>query len=260
MMQIYAIPACIQNYIWILEDEQPNKVWVVDPGDGKLVQDWLNTQNKELAGILITHHHWDHVDGIEDLVSADTVVYGPGKNALPYTNHPLFHGDSLNINGILFNTLELPGHTQNHIAYLSEAKDGQPPMLFCGDILFSAGCGRLKDGTAEQLFTSLQHIKSLPDDTAIYCGHEYTLANLQFALCVEPSNRDAKAHQQHCEILRSQNKMTLPSTLKLEKLINPFLRSDQPEIMAQCKKHFHLNPKNALECFAALRKWKDNFV
>lgn len=260
MIEISALPACIQNYIWILPDEKPNRVWILDPGDSKLVKAWLRDNNKELAGVLITHHHWDHVDGVEDIISADTPVYGPGKNALPYTTHPLFQGDRLEINGLAFEVLELPGHTQNHIAYFSAARNNQAPILFCGDILFSAGCGRLKDGTAEQLYASLQRIKQLPEDTLVYAGHEYTLANLEFALCVEPGNTQTKAHQQYCEALQSQGKMTLPSNLRREKMINPFLRSDKAEIMAQCEKHFQIKPKNALECFAALRKWKDNFV
>jgi len=259
MLQISAIPACIQNYIWIFHAENSRDAWVLDPGDSALVKAWLEENDKDLAGILVTHHHWDHTDGIEDLISANTPIFGPGNSPLPYTTNPLFEGDTVDLGWLQFEVLELPGHTQNHIAYLSSAPNG-PSLLFCGDILFSAGCGRLKDGTAEQLHETLQRLKELPDDTLIYAGHEYTVANLNFALRVEPSNEDAKAHLVACQSLLEQGRRTLPTSLEREKLINPFLRTQSPEIIQECKNHFGIAPQNSIECFAALRKWKDNFA
>ena len=259
MLQISAIPACIENYIWLFHDDATDQAWVLDPGDTALVKTWLAENNKQLAGILITHHHWDHTDGVEGLLSEKTRVYGPGKSPLPFTTNPLFEGDRADIGWLNFEVLELPGHTQNHIAYLAKP-EGEAPLLFCGDILFSAGCGRIKDGTAEQLHDSLQRIKTLPANTKIYCGHEYTLANLRFALSVEPENEDILTHMDRCRKMVSQGRMTLPTTLDREKLINPFLRSQFPTVTESCENHFGKTPQTSAECFAALRKWKDNFA
>lgn len=263
MLKISSIPACIENYIWLFHSDENDHVWVLDPGDAGLVQAWLEENHKELAGVLITHHHWDHTDGVEDLLALNsgrqTPVFGPGKSPLPYTTQPLFEGDRVNIGWLDFEVLELPGHTQNHIVYLAEQSDG-PPLLFCGDVLFSAGCGRLKDGTAEQLHNSLERLKSLPDETQLYCGHEYTLANLRFALEVDPENEDARNYLHHCRELINKGERTLPSSMLIEKQVNPFLRSHIPSVMAGCEKHFGSSPQNPLDCFAALRKWKDNFA
>jgi hydroxyacylglutathione hydrolase len=260
MLQISAISACIQNYIWIFHTEIDRKVWIVDPGDSSAVNTWLKKNDKELAGVLLTHHHWDHVNGVEDIINQQTPVFGPALEPFKLTNQHLSEGDTVNIGWLNFRVLELHGHTQHHIAYLCTPEQG-PPMLFCGDILFSAGCGRLKQGTAAQLFESLNRMKmELTDDTLIYCGHEYTLDNLKFALTVEPTNGDAAAHREHCLKLRDQGLRTVPSRMDLEKRINPFLRCDKSEIISSCENHFGKKPQNPQECFAALRKWKDNFT
>lgn len=261
MLKISAIPACIENYIWLFHSDDTNQVWVLDPGDAGLVKTWLKENRKQLAGILITHHHWDHTDGVKELLSASpkTPIYGAGNSPLPYTSNLLFEGDKVDIGWLEFEVLELPGHTQNHIVYLATPADA-PPMLFSGDVLFSAGCGRLKDGTAEQLHNSLQRLKKLPSNTQLYCGHEYTLANLSFALSVEPDNQDVQNHFNRCTKLLNEGQMTLPSSIELEILINPFLRTHLPTVMTACQNKFGKTPQNSTECFAALRKWKDNFA
>jgi hydroxyacylglutathione hydrolase len=263
MLKISSIPACIENYIWLFHSDDTDHVWVLDPGDAELVQSWLEENNKTLAGLLITHHHWDHTDGIEDLLSLNSgrqvAVFGPGKTPLPYTTDFLFEGDEVDIGWLKFEALELPGHTQNHIVYLAIQDDGRP-ILFCGDVLFSAGCGRLKDGTATQLHNSLERLKSLPDETQLYCGHEYTLANLRFALEVDPENKDAQNYLKQCQDLIERGERTLPSSMAIEKKVNPFLRAHIPSVMAGCEQQFGSAPQNSLECFAALRKWKDNFA
>lgn len=264
MLKISAIPACIENYIWLFHSEDSNHAWVLDPGDANLVIAWLEKNHKELAGILITHHHWDHTDGIEEILSrysnnGNIPVFGPGKSPLPHTNNPLSEGDQVDIGWLKFIVMEVPGHTKNHIVYLAEP-EGKPPLLFSGDTLFSAGCGRLKDGTAEQLYSSLQRLMQLPENTQVYCGHEYTLANLAFALSVEPDNIQALEHRHRCQQKVQQGEMTLPSSIGLEKQINPFVRTDNRAIQQSCEKHLGISPKTPVDCFAALRKWKDNFV
>ena len=264
MLQIAAIPACIGNYIWIFHSDDKPEVWVLDPGDAEPVQDWLETNNKTLAGILITHHHWDHVDGIETLVekygSERLTIAGPAKEAYPLTNHLLSEGDRLDIGWLEFQVLEVQGHTQHHIVYLAEPKNAAP-MLFCGDTLFSAGCGRLKQGTANQLFDSLNRLaREVSDNALIYCGHEYTLDNLKFALTVEPSNIDSQNYQLQCAEKIAKGQRTVPSTMAIEKKVNPFLRCASEEIIASCEKYLNKKPNSPLECFTALRKWKDNFA
>jgi hydroxyacylglutathione hydrolase len=228
------------------------------------VEAWLAENNKKLAGILVTHHHWDHTDGVQELLSASPKgeqipVYGPGKSPLAYTTRPLFEGDKVDIGWLEFKILELPGHTQNHIVYFAQPANAAP-LLFSGDVLFSAGCGRLKDGTAEQLYDSLQRLKQLPEETLLYCGHEYTLANLRFALSVEPDNQNALDYLHLCQELVQKDAMTLPSSIGLEKLVNPFMRTDSSTVNLSCEKHFGTAPQNSVDCFAALRKWKDNFA
>ena len=264
MLQISAVPACIGNYIWIFHSDDKPGAWVLDPGDAELVQAWLETNNKTLAGIFITHHHWDHVDGIEALVaqhgSNDLIVAGPAKEPYALTNHFLSEGDRLDIGWLEFQILEVHGHTQHHIVYLAKPKNALP-MLFSGDTLFSAGCGRLKQGTANQLFDSLNRLaREVSEDTLIYCGHEYTLDNLRFALTVEPGNLDSQRYQTECTEKLATGQRTVPSTMEIEKKVNPFLRCDSEEIISSCEKYLNKKPESALECFTALRKWKDNFA
>lgn len=231
------IPAFSDNYIWLLADS--GKAWLVDPGEAAPAQSALQKHDLQLAGILVTHHHGDHVGGITELLQKFSVpVYGPSHSpANKLITHTLEPNDVISIGSCQFLILDTPGHTLDHIAYYS-AKE---KILFCGDTLFSAGCGRVFEGTYEQMYASLQKLAALHDDTQVCCAHEYTLSNLRFAEATEPDNQDIKNHISHCEWLRKQGKPTLPSTLAFEKKINPFLRcADLAE-------------------FSARREWKNHY-
>ena len=214
------IPAFSDNYIWLLV--QDGKAWVVDPGDAAPVLQVLHKKNLQLAGILVTHHHADHSGGVIELLQHCPVpVYGPCNS--PVSNlisHALQDGDLIRLGEVDFSVIAVPGHTLDHIAFYSASEKA----LFCGDTLFSAGCGRIFEGTYEQMYQSLSKLAALPDDTKVCCAHEYTLSNLRFAVAIEPSNPDVAGYQNHCEALRKENQPTLPSTVGLEKRINPFLR------------------------------------
>lgn len=220
MSQLLPIPAFSDNYIWLLAQE--GKAWVVDPGDAEPVLDTLAKEKLKLAGILITHHHDDHTGGIAELLQHfDIPVYGPHDSpACKVISQPLHDGDSIHLGSMNFSVMAVPGHTLDHIAFYSAAEK----ILFCGDTLFSGGCGRVFEGTYEQMYNSLLKLLALPDDTRICCAHEYTLSNLRFALTVEPDNQDLVEYQQRCERLRQKDQPTLPSTIQQEKRINPFLR------------------------------------
>ncbi|MGH8453671.1 MAG: hydroxyacylglutathione hydrolase [Nevskiales bacterium] len=258
MLSVSAIPALKDNYIWALRrDDHPEAV-VVDPGEVEPVQRWLEARGLTLGAILVTHHHWDHTHGIGGLRARWPVpVHGPARESQPIEalSHPLHPGDSLRVDCLdaEFKVIDIPGHTLGHIALHGEN------VLFSGDTLFSAGCGRLFEGTAEQMHDSLQRLAVLPTDTRVYCGHEYTEANLAFALTVEPDNTDAREHLARTRETRRAGKSSLPSTIGLERKINPFLRCDLPKIAqavsAQCKQPLG----TPVEVFAALRRWKDQF-
>lgn len=214
------IPAFSDNYIWLLARD--GRAWVVDPGEADPVINALAGQALRLSGILLTHHHPDHTGGITALVSRFKIpVYGPADSpASMLISHPLQNGSSIHIGDMDFSVIAVPGHTLDHIAYYSR----QEKILFCGDTLFSAGCGRIFEGTAAQMYESLRKLASLPDQTRVCCAHEYTLSNLRFAMTVEPNNKDIISYADQCEKLRAKNKATLPSTLEIEMRINPFLR------------------------------------
>ncbi len=252
--KILPLPAFSDNYIWTLRVGKD--VAVVDPGDAAVVEDYINRHDLRLTAILITHHHADHTGGVLALTArGDVRVFGPAKAEIPGVSDPVSEGDRVQLDefGINFDVLEVPGHTQTHIAYLA------PGILFPGDTLFSAGCGRLLGGTAEQLHTSLQRLASLPADTRVYCTHEYTLANLRFARAAEPRNPERDAWQQHCERERAAGRPTLPSSIAREKRINPFLRTDCDEVLDAVARHSGHRPEDAQACFAELRRWKDGF-
>lgn len=255
---VSAIPAFQDNYIWCLRRGQ--QCWVVDPGDAAPVLAWLKREQVELSGILITHHHWDHVNGIESLCThwPEIEVYGPATESIPNLTQPLRAGATVDLfDDSRLQVMEVPGHTAGHIAYFDNSAE---PRLFCGDTLFSGGCGRLFEGTAQQMHDSLQALSQLPTATLVYCTHEYTEANLRFALAVEPDNADLCNYQREVQSKRAENKMSLPSSLSRELAINPFLRTEQPQIQAAVAAHAATNPEllTSVETFRLLRLWKDN--
>lgn len=257
-MHIIPLPAFRDNYIWLLR--AGDRALVVDPGDAGPVLDYLAAEGLRLAAILVTHHHADHVGGLARLRQAcPAPVYGPFNEAIEGVDHPVGDGDTVDIAalGLNFEVLEVPGHTAGHVAYFG--RSASQPILFCGDTLFSAGCGRLFEGTPAQLARSLSRLAALPDDTAVYCTHEYTLSNLAFAGAAEPHNPERDAYAEQCAALRDAGRPTLPSSIGREKAINPFLRCDQPGIIEAVAGHTGQRPVDAVSCLAALREWKNVF-
>ena len=258
-LHIHPIPAFSDNYIWCLHNQQ--LAVVVDPGDAGPVQRYLQQQGLQLAGILVTHHHPDHIAGINTLVEnwPGIPVWGPAQERIPALTQPLQQGDRIKPPvGPELDVIEVPGHTLGHIAYYS-ANDGTGPVLFCGDTLFSSGCGRLFEGTPEQMFHSLGLFRRLPAATRIFCTHEYTLSNLKFALAVEPDNQDIQQRKADVEQLRAGQLPSLPSTLALELKVNPFLRTDQADVIEAVSRNCGARPASEAQTFARLRAWKDHF-
>ena len=256
-MHLTPIPAFTDNYIWALHDGE--RALVVDPGESEGVAAWLRRQNLRLETILITHHHPDHTGGVAALREATGAqVTGPARERMPEPLRRVGGGDEVNAMGMRFEVIDVPGHTAGHIAYYAAHAEGAP-LLFCGDTLFSGGCGRLFEGTPAQMLDSLSRLATLPDDTRVCCTHEYTLSNLRFARAVEPHNTDLAAYQRSCEALRAQNFPTLPSSIGLEKRINPFLRATQAEVVRSAQAHAPGQPTDAVSVFATLREWKNVF-
>ncbi len=234
---------------------------VVDPGDAQPVFDALAHHKLQLAAILVTHHHPDHTGGVAALHAATGAkVWGPARERIPEPFTPLVQGDIAQALGLRFEVIDVPGHTAGHIAYFLPASATQAPVLFCGDTLFSGGCGRLFEGTPAQMLASLDALAALPGDTRVCCAHEYTLANLKFARAVEPGNDELTHYNAHCESLRAQGQPTLPSQLAIERRINPFLRSREATVFRAVRAHAELSADAAeAEVFAALRQWKNDF-
>ncbi|SEO09759.1 hydroxyacylglutathione hydrolase [Pseudomonas sp. NFACC39-1] len=255
MIQISALPAFTDNYIWLLQDHATQRCAVVDPGDATPVQEWLDAHpGWVLSDILITHHHHDHVGGVQALKNAThATVYGPASENIPARDVALQDNDQLSVLGWDFDVYAVPGHTLGHIAYYHHG------LLFCGDTLFAAGCGRLFEGTPAQMHQSLSRLASLPEDTLVYCTHEYTLSNLRFAAAVEPGNPDIAARLEKVSQQRNAGVMTLPSTLALEKLTNPFLRTAETSVKQKADERNGQRNETPSEVFAALRAWKDKF-
>lgn len=232
---------------------------VVDPGDARPVLEVLQRDGLQLQAILVTHHHGDHVGGIADLVNATgAAVWGPAKEAMPTPCTPLREGDTVHALGLTLNVLDVPGHTAGHIAFYC-ADLAPAPVLFCGDTLFSAGCGRLFEGTPAQMLNSLTRLAALPGSTRVCCTHEYTLSNVKFAMEVEPDNTALQHYQAECQALRAQGLPTLPSHIAREQAINPFLRSHLPTVMASAQR-FDASMYHRLGAFATLREWKNQYV
>ena len=254
MINIEPIKAFNDNYIWLVTTNEGSIV--IDPGEADQTVNFLKENGLTLEAILITHHHFDHTGGIEDmLLFKDVDVYGPVNN-ISSINKQLMSGDLINVIGIDFQVIEIPGHTLDHIAFYSETFE--EPILFCGDTLFSGGCGRVFEGTFEQMHASILKLKSLPANTKIYAGHEYTQSNLKFALEVEPLNQKLISRYNDVQNLISIGKPTLPSTLELELEVNPFLRCQTNEVQNSVIKKFNTS-NHEDEIFKALRQWKDNF-
>ncbi len=257
MLSISPISAFSDNYIWCVAHD--GEAIIVDPGDAVPVLKYLDQHHLKLSAILITHHHYDHVGGIEALCERfpQTPVYGP-QNQCPDINHRLNHGDAITLLGHKIDVIAVPGHTLDHIAYYI-AQSSPAPSLFCGDTLFAGGCGRLFEGTAEQMLTSLGLISALPANTAVYCAHEYTLSNLRFAQVVEPENQALQERIEADTGRRAEGRPTVPSELALELLTNPFMRTGKSAVQASVNAHAALKCREEKDIFANLRKWKDDF-
>ncbi|MBF6629629.1 MAG: hydroxyacylglutathione hydrolase [Comamonas sp.] len=257
-MNLLPLPAFSDNYIWLLHDGK--QALVVDPGDASPVQAALQAHGLQLQAILVTHHHADHVGGVDQLRQATgATVYGPVYEKLP---EPVLRVDGtvrMTLLGLDWQVLEVPGHTAGHIAWYCPDAAGAP-VLFCGDTLFSGGCGRLFEGTPEQMHTSLQCLAALPHNTRVACAHEYTLSNLKFACAVEPNNAALLQYRAQCEMLRQQQRPTLPSTLARELAINPFLRCHVTQVARSAQSFAPAtDPQQPASVFAALREWKNVF-
>lgn len=261
MLKITPIPALDSNYFWVIRPSPNNQaVYVVDPGDATPVIDYLTHYQLTLAAILITHRHRDHTQGIAGLLERWPVpVYGPNSELIPHVTHTLGDGDLLKLEGIEFKIIGVPGHTWEHIAYFTPSVDDSPPLLFCGDALFAGGCGRRFDGTAEVMWDSLLTLAALPDATQIYCAHEYTQANLEFAVAVEPDNLELCARFEQVNDIRAKGGITLPSTILLEKRTNPFLRCQVAGIKIFTENRSGQTLETPAEVFGALRLIKDTW-
>ena len=255
---IMPIHAFADNYIWLIHNGR--EAVVVDPGQAEPVLEALATHQLKLTSILLTHHHQDHVGGVMQLIeTTQAVVYGPAGEKLPFCDVALHEGDQFNDAGLGLNlsVLDVPGHTAGHIAYYGHF--GNTPVLFCGDTLFAAGCGRLFEGTAAQMTISLAKFAALPTDTRVFCAHEYTLSNMRWACEVEPGNQALQRWQKTATEQRSLALPTLPSSIGQELACNPFMRARQPEVAQAAATWSQRELHTPVEVFAALREWKNNF-
>jgi hydroxyacylglutathione hydrolase len=251
MLEILPIPAFEDNYIWLINDGK--HAVVIDPGDAKPVIKWLEQSQLILDAILITHHHSDHIGGVPELIGKyGSHVYAPAKERYDFPHTALAEGDEVDLSQInlKLRVMEVPGHTLGHIAYHAH------PYLFCGDTLFSCGCGRLFEGTPAQMYQSLQRLAKLPETTQVYCTHEYTAHNINFARELDPKNIALQERQREVRILREINKPSLPSSIGLELQINPFLRCQEPAIK---KASNAINIESPLEVFTMVRNMRNHY-
>lgn len=253
-MDIQGLHAFADNYIWLLR--LGPQVFAIDPGDERPVLDYLAEERASLAAILVTHHHGDHTGGIDGLLARYSVpVFGPANEPIGGLTQPMREGDAVDLPGFpaVLRVLAVPGHTRGHLAYFGHG------VLFCGDTLFGCGCGRLFEGTAEQMWASLGKIAALPSQTRVYCAHEYTQANIRFALAVEPGNEKLIERAGRVARMRAENRATVPFTLAEEIETNPFLRCDQAEVADAARRHCGRRLSSPAEVFAVLREWKNDF-
>ncbi len=280
---IMPINAFFDNYIWAITsiessiesnresniksntEANKNTAALVDPGDAAVCIAFLEKNHLSLSTILITHHHPDHTGGIKELMAYcqqkqwPLTIYGPANENIPHCDVKLAENDVVNLAtlNVNFQVIDLPGHTAGHIAYF--ANDSIEPVLFCGDTLFSGGCGRLFEGSAEQMLNSLTKLTNLPENTKVYCAHEYTQANLKFALAVEPKNEALKNYSNKVNELRRKKLATIPTSIKVEQQINPFLRSDKSAVQTSAAQFDSNTQTTALATFTTIRRWKDQF-
>lgn len=255
MLRIQPVPAFKDNYIWLIGRPDTPRVAVVDPGDARPLLRYCAEHGLEPCAILITHHHRDHTGGVRELLCHYSVpVYGPAHETIPGLTHPLGEGAQVTLSGIglTLQVLELPGHTRAPLAYAGEG------MLFCGDTLFTGGCGYLFEGTAAQMYASLARLAALPGETQVYCGHEYTLENLNFALHVEPDNPDLRARISAARRLREQGRPTVPATIEEERRTNPFLRCHIQQVIDAAEKYAGHRLSTPDQVFTVVRRWKDD--
>ena len=256
MVEIIRISALKDNYIWLIYQPRSRCGVIVDPGEAKPVLHILKTQAIELCAIFLTHHHWDHCNGVAEILEHSNVpVYGPKKENIPVCSHLIEENDLIAIEKLetVFRVLEVPGHTLGHVAYF----DGY--NLFCGDTLFTGGCGRLFEGMTEQMLTSLKKLKNLPSQTLIYCGHEYTLANLEFAITLEAQNSTLVERLALTKRKRAEDEATVPSTIALELETNPFLRTDVPVVIEAVNRISTQKLTKEAEIFLWIRERKNQF-
>jgi len=257
-LTVTPISAFDDNYIWVISQASHSFVYVVDPGDAEVVIRHLKEHKQVLAGVLITHHHEDHTGGLERLIeysAHELEVFGPANENIAHIKTPISTQKEVTLSKLTSTAkiISVPGHTLGHIAYLIENH------LFCGDTLFSGGCGRIFEGTPTQMHHSLQALAKLPLNTQVYCAHEYTLSNLKFALAVDKENEALAAHNTYCNAQRNLGKPTLPSNIELELSINPFLRCHTRTIQRSVCSRFEVNHSDNVTIFGLLRQWKDNF-
>ena len=257
MVQIHAVPAFRDNYIWMIAEG--GRAAAVDPGESAPVERFLEEKGLELTAILATHHHGDHVGGVPALFARwRCPVFGPAHETIPEIAHRLVEGDRITLPGfaISLSVLDIPAHTAGHIAFV---ESGDEPRVFCGDTLFACGCGRLFEGTPQMMSDSLAKLAALDGATRVYCGHEYTMANIGFAEAVEPGNRRLAERKAREAAKRERGEPTLPSTIGEELATNPFLRCRVPEVIASAERHAGRGLAGAVEVFAEIRAWKNNF-
>lgn len=256
MLKITAVPAFKDNYIWVIQAHGSKYCAIVDPGEAEPVVEFLQKRQLRPIAILITHHHWDHTNGIKLLLQRyDIPVYGPAPENVPHGNNPLKGGEQLPLTELNLDlkVLAIPGHTKDHLAYYGDG------IVLTGDTLFTAGCGRVFEGTIPMMYASLAELAALPAETLVYCGHEYTANNLKFAAAVEPNNPEIQARIQYTNWQREQGLPTVPASLATELATNPFLRCKKNTVFSAAERFSGQKPSDSIEVFSILRHWKDNF-